>query len=165
MEENAQTPKKNSNFVPVAVIITLVLIITAGVVGYNYMGKNNTTESQNTTSATQEASPAQEVVQETSSQFQDGEYTAVGNYTSPGGAEQVGVTVVLVDGVITESQVEVKATRPISKTKQEDFAANYQEQVVGRNIEEVELTKVSGSSLTPKGFNDALEQIRLQAQS
>ena len=65
--------------------------------------------------------------------------------------------------MITGSEVEVKATRPISKTRQTDFAANYKSFVEGKNIDEVSLTKVSGSSLSPKGFNDAVEQIKEQA--
>jgi hypothetical protein len=46
---------------------------------------------------------------------------------------------------------------------QTDFAANYKTQVIGKKIEGLELSKISGSSLTPKGFNDALEKIRSQA--
>jgi hypothetical protein len=37
--------------------------------------------------------------------------------------------------------------------------------VVGKNISELQLTKVSGSSLTPQGFMDALEKIKAEAQS
>jgi hypothetical protein len=36
--------------------------------------------------------------------------------------------------------------------------------VVGKNIDEVNLGKVSGSSLTPIGFNNAIEDIRSQAK-
>ena len=37
--------------------------------------------------------------------------------------------------------------------------------VVGKKITDVKLDKVSGSSLTPKGFNDALEQIKTLAKA
>ena len=37
--------------------------------------------------------------------------------------------------------------------------------VVGKNIDEVAITKVAGSSLTPKGFTDALEKIKADAKS
>lgn len=97
--------------------------------------------------------------------YADGVYTVDGVYQSPGGQEEIGVTLTLADGVITDAQVEPRASLPISKKMQEDFAANYQTQVLGQRIESLELGKVSGSSLTPKGFNDALEKIKLQAQS
>lgn len=100
-----------------------------------------------------------------SSMYQDGTYEMVGNYVSPGGPETVGVTVTIANDVITDATVEVLATRPASKAKQEDFAANYKPMVVGKSIDEVMLTKVSGSSLTPKGFNDALEKIKAEAKS
>lgn len=47
---------------------------------------------------------------------------------------------------------------------QDLFAQNYKPLVIGKNIDEVQLGKVSGSSLTPMGFNDALAKIKTQAQ-
>jgi hypothetical protein len=43
--------------------------------------------------------------------------------------------------------------------------ADYKQYVVGKKIDEVQLTKVSGSSLTPQGFNDALAKIKAEAKS
>jgi hypothetical protein len=95
--------------------------------------------------------------------YEDGTYEEVGDYTSPGGEEQLGVKITLAGPIITDAEVTVLATRPISLKMQEDFAANFKEQVIGKNIDEVMLTKVSGSSLAPKGFNDALEKIKVVA--
>ena len=95
--------------------------------------------------------------------YKDGTYTVDGDYTSPGGAEVIGVTITLKDGVITESSVETKATRPNSVKFQGIFAENYKPLVDGKKIDEVKLDKVSGSSLSPKGFNDALEKIKTEA--
>jgi hypothetical protein len=97
--------------------------------------------------------------------YKNGMYEAVGEYTSPGGEEEIGVSLTLENNLIKDVEVEVKATRPISKKLQEDFAANYKTQVVGKSIDEVNLGKVSGSSLTPKGFNDAIEKIKTEAAS
>jgi uncharacterized protein with FMN-binding domain len=99
------------------------------------------------------------------SPYKDGTYSATGNYISPGGAETISVTLTLKDGIVTAAEVVPQATRPISVTLQNDFAANYKVQVIGKNIEGLQLGKISGSSLTPKGFNNALEQIRTQAKS
>ncbi len=99
------------------------------------------------------------------SMYRNGIYSVVGEYISPGGMESIGVTLTLVNGVITDSVVIPHAERPISVTMQADFTANYKTFVVGKNIDEVSLTKVSGSSLTPVGFNDALAKIKIEAQS
>ncbi len=98
------------------------------------------------------------------SQYKDGTYSAVGNYQSPGGAETIQVTLVLKDDIITDATVISDATRPISVTMQGQFIAGFKQQVIGKNISEVSLTKVSGSSLTPKGFNDAVAKIKVQAE-
>jgi hypothetical protein len=86
-------------------------------------------------------------------------------YTSPGGAESIDVTLTLKDGVVEEAEVVSNATRPISKQMQTSFIGGYKELVVGKKLDEINLTKVSASSLTPKGFNDAVEKIKAQAQS
>jgi hypothetical protein len=95
--------------------------------------------------------------------YKDGSYSSVGNYMSPGGSEQIDLTLTLKDGVITEANFLPKAERPMSLRFQNQFATGYKELVVGKKIDEVNLTKVSGSSLTPKGFNDAVAQIKVEA--
>ncbi len=138
----------------------IILVIIAAVIGFQMMGQNNSpVEMVNETPVNEES------MMNESSMYQDGVYEMVGEYVSPGGPETVGVTVTLANGVITDANVEVLATRPASVDKQTDFAANYKPMVIGKNIDEVMLTKVSGSSLTPKGFNDALEKIKVEAKS
>lgn len=124
------------------------------------MGQNNSQVKM-----VNETPAANDSMMNESSMYKDGTYEMVGNYVSPGGPETVGATVTLANDIITDTTIEVQATRPTSKEKQEDFAANYKPMVIGKNIDEVVLTKVSGSSLTPKGFNDALEKIKAEAKS
>lgn len=95
--------------------------------------------------------------------YADGTYTAEGDYQSPGGAESIGVTLVIKNDVITDATVENHATLPISMSMQTVFAENYKAQVVGKKLDDVNLTKVSGSSLTPKGFNNAVAKIKAEA--
>lgn len=99
------------------------------------------------------------------SAYKDGTYSAVGDYVSPGGAEQVGVTVTLKDGVIVDSSLRVLAERPISVKMQEQVRDGHKTLVIGKPLDEVKLDKVSSSSLTPIGFNDAIEKIKRQATS
>ncbi len=97
--------------------------------------------------------------------YKDGTYTAVGDYVSPGGAEQVGLTLTLKDGIVTDSVLQVMATRPISLKMQDLVRDEHKAFVVGKPLDEVKLDKVSSSSLTPVGFNDAIEKIKKQATS
>ena len=97
--------------------------------------------------------------------YKDGQYDVVGDYVSPGGAEQIEVKVTLKGDVITDAEVVSKAERPMSKQFQQTFIDNYKPLVIGKKISEVNLDKVSGSSLTPKGFNDAITKIKAEAKS
>lgn len=99
------------------------------------------------------------------SSYKDGTYTATGNYDSPAGNETIGVTVTLKDGVIVSSDVVGQARDEKSIRYQGKFISGYKALVIGKKIDEVQLDFVSGSSLTPAGFNDALSQIKAQAQS
>lgn len=176
MEEQTNQSKENSSKVGLAVI-GLIVIAFIGIVAYQ--STQNQSQTQNQTQNTAQSNPAVTAaggatgtseeagptVAEQESAYKDGEYTSVGAYTSPGGQEELGVTLILASGVVVDSQVEVKATRPISKERQQDFADNYKDMVVGKSIDEISLVKVSGSSLSPKGFNDAVEKIKTQAQS
>lgn len=100
------------------------------------------------------------------SQYADGDYQADGSYTSPGGRETIEVNLSLADGVITAVSVDNPATtNPNSLRYQGDFIAGIADEVVGVAIEDVEVDRVGGSSLTSGGFNEALDDIMAQAQS
>lgn len=164
------TQQQKSTVGPIVAIVGIIVIVAAAYFGYNAMNKNamqttNTTQTTQQTQTTDTAPTNAMTDASTASSYKDGTYTVVGEYTSPGGPEELGVTLVLAKGVVTDATVEVKATRPASKERQTDFAANYKTEVVGKNIEEVNLGKVSGSSLSPKGFNDAVEKIKAEAKS
>lgn len=160
MEEQTNT-KSNKN--TIIMIVAVVIIITLVVGGAAVLKMNNKeqavveTPADNTSGA--DAAPEAAVT------YKDGEYSAQGTYSYHSGTESIGVTLTLKDGVIEDVEVEEMAKAPTSKEMQADFAANYKSEVVGKNIDEVNLGKVSGSSLTPKGFNDAIEQIKTQAKS
>jgi len=98
-------------------------------------------------------------------QYKDGTYSAEGDYQSPGGAESIQVTLVLANGIVTDATVVSDATRPNSVSFQNLFISDFKQYVVGKNISDLNLTKVSGSSLTPKGFNDAVAKIKVEAQA
>lgn len=97
--------------------------------------------------------------------YKDGTYSAVGNYVSPGGAETVGVSLSLKNDVVTSVTIQVQARNSTSKNWQKFFADGVSAAVVGMKIDAVRVDTVSGSSLTPVGFMDALAKIKVQAKA
>ncbi|MFS0883767.1 FMN-binding protein [Aeromicrobium sp. 179-A 4D2 NHS] len=99
--------------------------------------------------------------------FTAGEYEATGEYTTPDGRTQsIEVEVDLAaDGTITALDADGQAEGGNSEQFQKKFESGIDEQVVGRKITELDVDKVSGSSLTSGGFNDAIDQIIGQAQA
>ena len=97
--------------------------------------------------------------------YADGTFTAKGEYTSPGGPEEVNVSLTLKDGIVSAAAFEGLATRPKSVKLQGQFAEGYAELVVGKSIDTIALTIVNGSSLTPIGFMDAIAKIKAEASA
>ena len=75
------------------------------------------------------------------------------------------VTVTLADGVITAVKAVGDGDNPNSKRYQSEFAGGIADVVVGKNIDDIKVDKVAGSSLTSAGFNDAIEEIKADAAS
>ncbi|MBA4607765.1 MULTISPECIES: FMN-binding protein [Aeromicrobium] len=99
--------------------------------------------------------------------FTPGEYEATGSYTTPDGQTQsIDVEVTLAaDGTITELDADGNAEGGNSEQFQGKFESGIDAQVEGRKITDLDVDKVSGSSLTSGGFNDAIDQIIGQAQA
>lgn len=155
--------KGNKSIILASVIGLLVLV---GLGGFLFTRKDTDGEGNEMIKADDSVSKNTNVATTaptTKGVYKDGTYEAKGDYVSPGGAEEIDVRVTLTKNVITDSSVAAMATRPTSKMMQQDFVANYKSLVIGKNIDEVMLTQVSGSSLTPKGFNDAIAKIKSQA--
>ncbi len=96
--------------------------------------------------------------------YADGTYTALGDYVSPAGPEHITVTLTLKDGVVTEVSSSEEAENPKSQYMQKQFAEGISAAVTGKSIDSLDLAVVNGSSLTPKGFMDALEKIKEEAK-
>jgi len=98
------------------------------------------------------------------STYKDGNYTTVGSYDSPDGTELLTVQITLQNDVVTATAAQVGAHDPEGREYQNQFIASYKQLVVGKNIDSIQLSRVSGSSLTSLGFNNALAKIRNQAK-
>jgi uncharacterized protein with FMN-binding domain len=160
------TPKNNSSkfLIPLAVVI-----IALGIIAFMARGGQRTQDADTDTSpetmTSDNSGDTSETTTDDPQSYKDGTYSATGNYVSPGGAEELDVKITLQNGIITDSEVDSKATRPNSVRFQGLFVSGYKPLIIGKNINDVKLDKVSGSSLAPGGFNDALNEIKQQARS
>jgi uncharacterized protein with FMN-binding domain len=95
--------------------------------------------------------------------YTDGSYTASGTYQSPGGSETIEVTLTLADGVVTDVTVTGDPSTPDATRYQGEFESGIADEIVGQSIDDLNVDRVGGSSLTSGGFNDALEEIKAEA--
>jgi uncharacterized protein with FMN-binding domain len=95
--------------------------------------------------------------------YKDGTYSADGNYKSPNGTETVGVQLTLAGGTVSAVEITEHPSNPNTRKFQGQFAGGIADQVVGRSLDEIKVSKVAGSSLTSGGFNQAVEAIKAQA--
>lgn len=96
--------------------------------------------------------------------YTDGTYTADGSYIDGGGTlETISVTLTLAGDVITDVEVSGDPKNPESERYQSEFIGGISDAVVGKDIDEISVDRVAGSSLTSGGFNDAVETIRSDA--
>lgn len=132
-----------------------------GLAGCSGSGSTATEPSQEPSEAQSETPTDSQ--EPTGGDYQDGEYTAEGSYVSPGGPESVTVTLTLEGSTITALEVSGSGGTPNAKKFQGEFIEGIDEIAVGKNIDELNVSRVAGSSLTSGGFNNALEQIRADA--
>ena len=95
--------------------------------------------------------------------YRNGTYSADGSFSTPGGTEKIGITLVIVNDVVTDTSAVNKSVDSTSRSYTNDFIANYKSKVVGKSLASLSLSKVSSASITPIGFNNAAQLIRSQA--
>lgn len=116
-------------------------------------------------SASNQASTAQGGSSASSGTYKDGTYKADGKYVSPNGQETIGVQLTLSSGVVSALQLTPYPSNPNTQKFQGEFISGINAVVVGKPIDELNVSKISGSSLTSGGFNDAISQIKKEATS
>jgi uncharacterized protein with FMN-binding domain len=160
-------PERQPN---VAIISVIVIILLAAATVGTIMLTNKSKDSESQKPGTSDVSDTPPVSTESGTtasdgMYKDGTYTETGTYATPGGQENVTVTVTLAQGVITATSVEGSGGSSNAVEYQGKFIGGYKDLVVGKKIDDVSLSRVSGSSLTSQGFNNALDAIRKDAQS
>jgi uncharacterized protein with FMN-binding domain len=150
--------------------LAAVIVVAAGVVGIAAINKKPETPIDSPVAtpvadmpATTSSSPAKTTAGE---EYKDGTYTATGTYKSPGGIDNLGVSVTLKNDIATAVTVTPMPHDPESARYQSLFVSGYQPFVVGKKLDSINLSgSISGSSLTEIGFNDAIAQIKAQAKA
>ncbi|MGO2049101.1 MAG: FMN-binding protein [Microbacterium sp.] len=98
-----------------------------------------------------------------SGDYVDGTYTAEGSYQTPETVEQISVTLTLEAGVVSDVEVTGDPQARETEQFQGQFIDGIADEVVGVSIDELNVSRVAGSSLTSGGFNGAVEDIKGQA--
>lgn len=168
--------QNRTKIIGLVVIVLLSAVGTTGAVAYNnrpiaqpssfYIEGGSSRVSNaptgiqptNTTSSSASSSPAPT--------YKDGTYSANGTFYTPDGTEQIGVAITIANNNITN--VSIDSSSIYSRTSAEYtsvFSDGINQVVDGRNVNDVRVSRISGASLTPMGFNNALEMIKHDAQA
>jgi uncharacterized protein with FMN-binding domain len=150
-----------------AALATSTAFLTLAACGSDAAEDDAATPSKTPSATAPAASEPSASVPAGAGEFLPGDYAATGTYTTPDGQTQsIEVEVELAaDGTITDLDADGQAESGNSEQYQGKFESGIDAQVEGRKIAELDIDKVSGSSLTSGGFNDAIEQIIGQARA
>lgn len=158
----AETKSDTKKLLMIAVPLVIVVIIIAGIV---FTRKSAVEEVQEAKTGTTEGnSNVQTTATPANVNYKDGSYTAEGDYVTHVGQKHISVKITLKKNIITEASVTNEADDAMSVKYQDKFISGYKALVIGKDINGVHLSAVSGSSLTPNGFNAALATIEAQAK-
>jgi hypothetical protein len=95
--------------------------------------------------------------------YKDGAYSADGSYVSPGGQEEIAVTVTVKSNLITAVSVKTVKADSEAAQYQSQFSGGISAAAVGKSLATLNVSNVAGSSLTSQGFNSAIATIRTEA--
>jgi len=121
-------------------------------------GATDSTSGTDSTTGSESSSGA-----DASSSYADGTYTAEGSYQTPESVETISVTLTLADGVVTDVEVTGDPQARETEQYQGAFIDGISEEVEGKALDDLNVSRVAGSSLTSGGFNAAVDDIKEQA--
>lgn len=94
--------------------------------------------------------------------YTNGTYRTQSTYRTPEGTYVMDVTLVIANDSVTSASLSFDADGARSGYSKR-FTSGYQNQVISKNLEGLNLSRVSGASLTTNAYNNALNNIRNQA--
>lgn len=164
---------KRTQVITIAILVAIVLLVVGGMALTRGGDDRQSSSQQQGTGSSSQANTGGNTQSDTtastatpnSATYKDGTYNASGSYRTPGGTESVDVQLTLKDGKVTDSTVTGSGSDRQAREYQSEFEQGYKQLVTGKPIESISLSRVSGSSLTSQGFNDALAKIADQART
>jgi uncharacterized protein with FMN-binding domain len=145
------------------VIVLLAISGTTGAVVYNNVSQQIVSTTQTPTTDTTVATPTASLPV---TSYKNGTYFANGSFNTPDGRTQIGVTLTIADDTITAVSIDgsgIDSRESVQYTQR--FINGIDQLVIGKNVSSVSISRVSGASLTPVGFNAALETIKNDARA
>lgn len=124
----------------------------------------DTTTPQSTAEATASPVAAASSGTGSGSTYKDGTYTADGSYQTPETVEKISVSITVAGDTVTAVKVTGDPQAAETRHYQAQFIGGISAQVVGKKLDDISVSRVSGSSLTSKGFTQALQAIRTEAR-
>jgi hypothetical protein len=97
--------------------------------------------------------------------YKDGTYTEQGTYSSPGGQELISVKLTIASNAVKAVTVKTIKADPTATQYEAQFEGGISKAIVGKKINDLNVTQVAGSSLTSQGFDDALTKIKSDAKA
>lgn len=154
-------PDKKQMTTSLVILLATILLVAGAIV----VNQKNEEQKSNQSTTSRSDSNEESTTVSSSTTYKEGTYNATGSYQSPGGKEAIKISITInSDGTITKTDAESQAVSGDGEQFQKQFISGYKSKVVSKKINGIELNQVSGSSLTPEGFNDALQQIEQQAR-
>jgi uncharacterized protein with FMN-binding domain len=157
-----ETDNKSKKAMAIVAVLLVTVLVVVGVKAFAPKKSDAMNPDGNAGSVT----PSSSSTSSNAAAYKDGTYTADGGYQSPGGAESIKVRITIKNNAVVDSSVTSNvATDEDAQQFQGDFIDGYKTLVVGKNVNDIHVSRVSGSSLTSEGFNNALAQIKDQAKA
>lgn len=159
---------KNKKIVTGFIVVFSVVILAVAV---NMWQKHENASSTATASTHQSSnvdagtSTATTATSNAGGSYKDGAFTATTSYPTPGGDGQMTIQLTVKSNAVTDINIQQAAVNHVSQEYENRFESAYKYYVVGKNLQDINLSRVSGASLTTAGFNDALTQIKSKAHA
>lgn len=159
-----------------AVVGTVAILGTAGVVGALLFTQQDTTSNSTATTTSQNSSSSSSSNTGSSSSsnssstssgsYKDGTYTATQSYSVPhGDTNSLKVTVTIASGKITAVAADDTYNDHDSAEYVSSFESSVKGVIVGQSIGSTSYSRIGGASLTSQAFYDALDTIATQAKA
>jgi hypothetical protein len=142
---------------------TLAAVIGLSVIGALAGCASTTSAGSSTGNSSSSSGTTATSTSDKTTSYKNGTYTADGSYVSPGGQEQIAVTLTVRNDLITAVSVKTVEADSEAAQYQAQFESGISAVAVGKNLGTLSVGSVAGSSLTGQGFDSALSAIRSKA--